>query len=533
MRNPFPLPMPPLPDLPRGPALWGPTGLLLLAVALLGIAHVAFLPPFEGYDENAHWSYIQQIADETRLPPAAESWLSGDVEDYAGPRPFQLSTPDKPSGAAFRRYFAGPHGDLGQPVPRVYRPTAHPNWEPRQQPPLYYLLLTPFYRLAQDWSWPDNFLLLRLASWTMAFAGFAIGSMATQRCLGQWGAPAAVLLTVPAWPILFPEFFPEMARLGNDTLSLLFAGVAWHFVLRLLAAPRRGKAVLLGVALGLGLLTKSFFLPISAGLALLFLYAAIKRREPRHVRDIAIALVIAGLIGGYWYLDNLRVCGSVFGMTEFDAAARHGGLLHALLGLPLSQLAGSLLHGLALMVATFVWGGTWTLAHPPTYLMAPVVALAVLGFGLWLWRFFRWPLAGQAPLFLAAPLLAGLVSHQLLSIATGGYVADTPGWYLHILSGPLSLALALGWRWRRVFGALAAYAVAFHALTWMGQLSLFSGCAYKPGPGQPLRLDVGSCLLVPSHLAELGAPVLGFTALALAVIAGGTALCWAWSAKHA
>ena len=108
----------------RGPSLWGPTGLLLLAVALLGIAHVAFLPPFEGYDENAHWSYIQQIADQSRLPPAAKSWLSGDVEDYAGPRPFQLSTPDKPSGAAFRRYFAGPRGDLSQPVPRVYRPTA-------------------------------------------------------------------------------------------------------------------------------------------------------------------------------------------------------------------------------------------------------------------------------------------------------------------------------------------------------------------------------------------------------------------------
>jgi hypothetical protein len=521
-----------LPSLQRAPSLWGPTGLLLLAVALLGIAHVAFLPPFEGYDENAHWSYIQQIADETRLPPAAESWLSGDVEDYAGPRPFQMSTPDKPSGAAFRRYFAGPRGDLSQPVSRVYRPTAHPNWEPRQQPPLYYLLLTPFYRLAQDWSWPENFLLLRLASWAMAFAGFAIASLATQRCLRGWGAPTAVLLTVPAWPILFPEFFPEMARLGNDTLSLLFAGIAWHFVLRLLASPRRGKAVLLGVALGLGLLTKSFFLPISAGLALLFVYAAIKRREPRHVRDIAIALVIAALIGGYWYFDNYQTYGSVFGMTEF-AAAGHGGLLPQLLGLPPAQLAASLAHGLALMAATFVWGGTWTLAHPPTYLMVPVVALALLGFGLWLWRFFRWPLAGQAPLFLAAPLLAGLVSHQLLAIATGGYVADTPGWYLHILSGPLSLALALGWRWPRVLGALAAYAVAFHALTWVGQLSLFSGCAYKPGPGQALRFDIDSCGIVPSHLAELGSPILGFAALALAFIAAGMALCWAWSARRA
>ena len=57
---------------------------------------------------------------------------------------------------------------------------------------------------------------------------------------------------------------------------------------------------------------------------------------------------------------------------------------------------------------------------------------------------------------------------QLLSIATGGYVADTPGWYLRILAGPLSLALGLGWRWRPLFGLLAGYAVLFHALCWAG-----------------------------------------------------------------
>ncbi len=32
------------------------TFLLLLAVGLAGEAHVAFLPPFEGFDEAGHWS---------------------------------------------------------------------------------------------------------------------------------------------------------------------------------------------------------------------------------------------------------------------------------------------------------------------------------------------------------------------------------------------------------------------------------------------------------------------------------------------
>ena len=71
---------------------------------MLGFAHAAFLPPLEGYDENAHWSYIQQIADEARLPPAAEPWLSGDVEVYAGPRPFEMPTGQTADEAIALRY---------------------------------------------------------------------------------------------------------------------------------------------------------------------------------------------------------------------------------------------------------------------------------------------------------------------------------------------------------------------------------------------------------------------------------------------
>ena len=36
---------------------------LLLAVLLAGLGWLALLPPWEGFDEAAHYSYIQQIAD--------------------------------------------------------------------------------------------------------------------------------------------------------------------------------------------------------------------------------------------------------------------------------------------------------------------------------------------------------------------------------------------------------------------------------------------------------------------------------------
>jgi hypothetical protein len=83
---------------------------------------------------------------------------------------------------------------------------------------------------------------------------------------------------------------------------------------------------------------------------------------------------------------------------------------------------------------------------------------------------------------------------------------------------------ALGWRPSRPFRLLAAYAVMFQVVCWATQLSFFSGCAYKPGARESLRLDPGSCLILPSHLAVLGEPALGFAALAAASLSGIAAL---------
>ena len=45
---------------------------LLLASLLIGLAHIAGLPPFEGFDEVAHYSYIEQIAKTGTLPRAGD-----------------------------------------------------------------------------------------------------------------------------------------------------------------------------------------------------------------------------------------------------------------------------------------------------------------------------------------------------------------------------------------------------------------------------------------------------------------------------
>ena len=66
-----------------------------------------------------------------------------------------------------------------------------------------------------------------------------------------------------------------------------------------------GTAVLLGLTLGLGLLTKAFFVPITAGIAGLLAFVALRDREWRHLLDGAILLALALALGGGWYTSNL------------------------------------------------------------------------------------------------------------------------------------------------------------------------------------------------------------------------------------
>src|SRR4051812_3564870 len=74
--------------------------LLLLASLILGLAHAALLPPFEGFDEHAHYSYIRQLAETGRWPRLGER-MSKDVDDYLAMAPGPDSIPRRWSHHTF------------------------------------------------------------------------------------------------------------------------------------------------------------------------------------------------------------------------------------------------------------------------------------------------------------------------------------------------------------------------------------------------------------------------------------------------
>jgi hypothetical protein len=342
--------------------------LLWVATYLLGVAFICFLPPWEGYDEIAHYSYAQQLADTGTRPMLGNGQLSMDVETYRrlGPTPYSTTPPfDVNGGITYRAWFALHEARESlahqQPPDKRHFVTGDTlNWQ-AQHPPLYYRLIAPLLRATSDLSWSAQLFILRLLSWTLAFAGFLVSVYSTARALHGSSeelrnAHARIAL---AWPFIFPGFFPEFARLGNDSLVLFLVSLVWLMLIQRLGGPR-GLLwyLLLGLVLGIGGLTKVTFLPICAAVIGWLLWIDWQTSVHREqIRTWAGTLLLASTyfaLTAKGYLDNLQQQGSMTGLLELSGT-ENTGLLAMLIAL---QHPFEVIKGILGMAMTFVWGGS-------------------------------------------------------------------------------------------------------------------------------------------------------------------------------
>jgi hypothetical protein len=485
---------------------------ILIAVALVGLAHIALLPPWEGFDEYAHWSSIQQIADTHTLPYYGRAYISADVGAYAGPMPYGTIVPFDKTGRETYREFRERGGRSVEASPiSSYRPGAGLNWE-AQHPPLFYLLMAPVYEMTKGLGWVRHLLALRLAAFALAVAGLAIGAMATERLVGR--EEPAIGPIMAGFPFLVPQFFPEMARLGNDSLCLLFMGITWALILRLLQhGPQLRHSLTLGAVLGLGLLTKAFFLPISAGIGAVLAARWWRDRSLGKARDLVAVAALASLIGGWWYVRNYALFGSFVGANDFLQANAELGFWQ---GMRRNFSIAEFLRGLGMLPGTFSLAGTWSLARLPEVLIAVPLALPAVTVGIWLSRLKDFGPRDWTSAIIIGLLLVSLVAHLLHGLAMTGRAA-TPAWYLHIAAAPIAFAMARGWRTPRLNAVLAAASVGAMIIAWGMQLSLFSGCSTKSGAEKYYSFAGSDCIVDPITLSALTIPLFGAIAITLAV----------------
>lgn len=468
---------------------------LLSGCLFLGISHIALLPPWEGFDEEAHYSYLQQIADTFSLPRYGRARFSEDVEEYETIAPMYYGF----NGLCYKNFFEGsPHRltiaekyiHSHPKKPRNYTEGKDFNYE-SQHPPLYYLILTPFYLATRHLSWGCQLFILRLISYFFAWLALIIGLYACYRCPisgGNAKEPSMPLhlLGIGIWPILFPAWFPDMARLGNDSLCALIASSIWLItILALKNGPSIKYWISLGVLLALGCITKAFFVPVTFGIISFWFFHGLifKNKEKRGPisLNLLITLVIILLFSGWWYILNWWQFGVIFGNLTSIELQKMGGFLGNLIR---NFSVFAWLRGHAAFITTIAWCPTVSGARPPYIFLAPMafegLFVAIL-YCTTLPRYqtseIRW-----LPLWFIVPMLLALSFYVLVCIALYGEGRGTPGFYLQFLVAPLGFALgsSLGawWSkksWRIVGIILATYSIFLSVATSWLQLLLFSG----------------------------------------------------------
>lgn len=189
------------------------------------------------------------------------------------------------------------------------------------QPPLYYLIAS-FGAGAVGHS--GGLMISRILSFVFGVLTCAVIYKIAQ--IAKFSDEDAVLSA--AFVALLPThaYFSSVA--SNDALSWLIAAAVILVAFRHRNAHSEKMkwlmAIATGVLLGLGLLTKSSLLVLAPFVALVFLITTIqKERKATTVLQGMVALALASILAGPWYVRNLNVYGSFlpfevgFGTPQF------------------------------------------------------------------------------------------------------------------------------------------------------------------------------------------------------------------------
>jgi Dolichyl-phosphate-mannose-protein mannosyltransferase len=514
----------------------------IVALLFLGLGYIAMMPLFEGVDETAHFSSMRQIADTKTIPVYGGSYLDKEVlDDYQGPVMYGSLAPPFDTGMVYAKFFRHPElsGSYAQryrePHPHAsFAPDNFANWQ-AQHPPLYYLIMAPVERVTDHASLVAQVFWLRFASYLIALAGVAFAVLAVWQ-MKTPGNMKAAMTGFLLYPVLFPGFFPEFARMGNDSLCIFWTGL----IVLLLSRWRRDQKsykypIAIGIVLGLGLVTKIFFVLIAAALVLFLLLRIWRYRSRQEWRDLVCVLLPAVLAAAGQHVHQARIVGKAFTSDYGAQLAQRGGLMLNLREhfTPIHFLF-ELCRGIAAVGASWIWAGTWSLVRPHSIFYLPLVVLAAWIAAAYLLELKRHPVSDPEwlPVWLFCVFGCGLLYFVFIGLALIGSGA-MGGWYLHLLMPWTAPALGLGfcsiWQHRRARYALlglCSYAVLFQAGVLWAQFALFTGFATKGDDKHYAFSDHSFCFMqIPQMIDRLR--ILGWPSLMVLGFAGG-AVCGVW-----
>jgi 4-amino-4-deoxy-L-arabinose transferase-like glycosyltransferase len=379
--------------------------LLLLAFVLVGAMYAIRIPAWQAPDEPAHYNYLRQLAAGT-IPVIEE-------QDY---------------DEAYRSRIVSERF----PPDLSIEPLTYEDW----QPPLYYLLLTPVFRLTEG-----SLLLLRLASLLIGATTIWVTYHAASEL---WPRHEWLALTATAFTAFLPQHVAGLATLNNDTLAgLIITTILW-LLLRGARTPARASPqwALIGVLLGLGFLTKATVY-LMAPVVLLAIWWHYRGRSSAFWRAAVKVGLPSILLGLLWWVRNLYVYGGldILGKAAHDRVVV--GQLRTADWIAQEGL-GSALRQFAVTTFQSFWGqfgwmgvvmDRWVYAALALFSLVVVTGLVLA----WLRR--RWNDARRQQ---AALLVATAFASLIVYLGYNLTFVQAQGRYLFPALVPISSAVAVG-----------------------------------------------------------------------------------------
>lgn len=254
--------------------------LLVLAASVYTLWVMGTLP-WRMPDEPAHFTYLQNLSREGSIPVPNRAYYYPDQYESRN-----------------RTNFLGV---FGAEVTNVNPAAANLEINSAAaHPPLYYLLMFPAYRIAEGRAIESQVYFVRMTS-LVIFLALIVVSYRFARLL----FPDAVYLQagIPTLMILHPQLAYISSGVMIDGLqALLFTFFLYQLVFVIRGDLRLWRAALAGLAMGLGMLTKSssvLALPV-AFTALAVLFAA-KKGQRLAVARAGVVMLLASIAVYGWY----------------------------------------------------------------------------------------------------------------------------------------------------------------------------------------------------------------------------------------
>jgi 4-amino-4-deoxy-L-arabinose transferase-like glycosyltransferase len=282
-------------------------------------------PPFQVWDEPAHFAYVQQLAETESLPdPNAGEYSLEETVALRDLRHEQVRTRPVARTISSRAQQRTLEGDLSQPLSR--RGPGGAGFA-SSEPPLYYALQTIPYALGSSGTILDRLELMRLLSALMGALTALFAFLFLREALP--GVPWA--WTVGGLGVALAPLLGFMSGAVNPDAMLFAVSAALFYCLA--RAFRRGLtqrlAIATGAVIAIGFLTKLNFVGLAPGAILGLILLA--RRQARstgrsvYYRALAPALLIALSPGMLYGLVNVLSSRPALGIVSGEIEGLTGG----------------------------------------------------------------------------------------------------------------------------------------------------------------------------------------------------------------